>query len=254
MRFARTGIVEPNQSAFAIFILGVLLLKKNKKIGIATLFFGFLTFSRLYMLSVVLFAFSKTNFAKKIIGKIDEKKWTYLRLTFIFLVLLVLLGFWYLALYQNGYILPDSQLTNRFSLLDYSNLHRFTVNIMFIYMLIVSPKEYLLFGIDNDKFVDNIRHLANNEFGVHYSGNVPHNLFLSHLKTYGLFAFFELYYTSKYLKMIITKHNFVIFIIIFLTSSLLGCGLYSYWLYLSMFALTTYMDSSSLVTKRILHK
>lgn len=244
LRFARTGIVEPNQSAFSIFLLGVLLLKKNKKIGIATLLFGFLTFSRLYALSVLLLLLSKTKYVKRVIARINEKKWTYLKLNFIAVFILIGLGFLYLFLYHQGVIVPDSQLDNRFSLLDYSNLHRFTVNIMFIYLLAVSPKYYLLFGMSNDVFLDKIHNLASNVFGVHYSGNVPHNLFLSHLKMYGLFSFFELIYTSKYLRMITTKNNFMLFIIIFLTSSLLGCGLYSYWLYLSVTALVVYMKGS----------
>ncbi|MBR2712096.1 MAG: hypothetical protein IKE73_00140 [Bacilli bacterium] len=245
VREAYSAIVEKNQSAFAIFILGVLLLKKNKSVGAWTLIFGMFTFSRLYFLSVFMLLLSKLKIVKKIMNKINVKRWNYLVLNIIFFIILAGLGFIYLYLFNKGFIRGNTQLNGSFSLLDYSNLNRFTVNIIFVYMLAVSPKKYLFFGIKNDTYMGNIAYYARHAFNTHNPGIVPHNLFLSHLKVYGIFSFVELLYTAKYLKEVINKNNYILFLIVFITSSILGCGLYSYWLYMSVFAFIIYMKEKT---------
>lgn len=233
-RYARAAIKEINQSGLAIFCLSMLFFVKNKKFGYGILLFGLLTFSRSYYLSFILFLFSKIKIIKKIICREKIIKWSnYINLTLISSILLLILSFIYVQLYKDGYILSDDQIKNRLlAFFDYSNYYRF-VAVLYIVLFFMSNPLYLFFGITDKMYADfGLSYAA--KMNLEYRFIVPHNLFFSHLKIYGLFAFFEIAYISKKLSAIITKNNFFVYLIIALYSIILGAGLYSYWLFLSV--------------------
>ena len=239
-RYAHTSIKEINQSGLAIFCLAVLLFQKNKKLAIFTLLFGFLTLSRSYLLATACFLVFKTNLAKKIFTQKMVSIMNYTNLTIISSLALFLLGIFYIIQYKMGNIIFTSNSVNRlFTLLDLSNFFRFTA-IIIVVLLFKNNLPKLLTGITDAEFIKFGQATAN-ELGIMYRVTVPHNLFFSHLKIYGIFAFFEIMYTSSILKKITNTKNFGIYIGIALYSIFLGAGFYSYWLYLSAFVLIANM-------------
>jgi len=236
-RYAFTAIKEINQSGLAIFCLGLMLMKKNKKIGIFTLLLGLLTFSRSYYLAIIICLISKLKTVRKVLLKEKIVKFcNYTNLTIISSVVLIIIGFFYIEQYKNGNIFWGDQLSNRlYTFLDYSNFFRFTAIVNLILIFKYMPSK-LLFGISEHEFVFFGSGIAD-KLGIPYSAIVPHNLFYSHLKIYGIFSFVETIYVSIILKKVVNQYNFLIFIAIVLYSFILGAGLYSYWLYLSCFVL-----------------
>lgn len=235
-RLVRAAIIEINQSGLSVFCLGLMLRNKKKKIGNLVLVLGLLTESRSYFLALFLFAFSQTRIARKIVKRIRTEKWTYFKLTLITNVLLLLVGFLYINLYNRGLILPYNAAKRTLALNDYSNFFRFSLIVLLCYTALKKP-QYLLFGFSDEEYLSHLSQTAGEVYGVPYGGNQPHNLFYSHLQKYGFFSFIEAYYVSLICRKIITKDNFYIYIAIVLYSFLLGAGMYSYWLYLSIFAL-----------------
>lgn len=236
-RYAFTAIKEINQSGLAIFCLGVMLMIKNKKIGIATLIFGLLTVSRSYFLAVIIYAISKINFVKKYCIK-DKivKLCNYINLTIISSVGLILLGIFFIYQYRIGNIFWGDDISNRlYTLLDYSNFFRFSLLILLVRILIKKPK-MILTGMTTNEY-KNIGKSIAGQMEIPYKYTEPHNLFFSHLKMYGIFSIVETVYIHFILKKIVNKENFLLYIAIFLYSIILGAGLYSYWLYLTFFVL-----------------
>lgn len=242
-RYAFTAVKETNQSGLAIFCLALMLIKKNKKIGIATLLFGLLTISRSYYLAVFMYLIFKIKFIKKIINNNKIiKLCNYTNLTIISSIILILLGIFYINQYQQGNIYWGDDISNRlYNFLDYSNFFRFTAIIILLMIIKMFPSK-LLFGVTREEFI-NLGNLASNDLGIPYKYVVPHNLFYSHLKMYGFFAIIETIYISSVLKKIVNNSNFSIYIAIVLYSFLLGAGMYSYWLYLSVFTLVMYTNN-----------
>ena len=236
-RYAFTAIKEINQSGLAIFCLGVMLIGKNKKIGIITLLFGLLTFSRSYYLSVIIFLLYRSKIIKKIILKEKIVKiCNYTNLTIISSIVLILLGFFYIEQYKMGNIISDLYITNRLlSFLDFSNFFRFTSVVKLLMILKQFPSTIIL-GMSDYQYIK-YGIITSSQLSIPTNSIVPHNLFFSHLKIYGIFSIFETVYVSKILKSIVNKNNFLIFIAIVLYSVILGAGLYSYWLYLTCFVL-----------------
>ncbi len=239
-RLVRTAIVEINQSGLSIFCLGVMLRKKNKLVSISVFIIGLLTESRSYFLALFIYFFSKTKLAHKIINMIKTKKWTYFKLTLITNVLLLLAGYIYIYLYQHNQIIPYVQGNRTFALNDYSNFFRFSLIVLLCYVITKEPR-YLLFGLSDEEYIKQLGLTAKTVYNIPYAGNQPHNLFFSHLQKYGMFSLIEAYYVSTICRKIITKSNFLVYIALVLYSVLLGAGMYSYWLYLSIFALLTEM-------------
>lgn len=236
-RYAHSAILEINQSGLAIFCLALLLIKKNKKIGYMTLFFGLLTFSRSYYLAVILYFLSKTSLFKKICKlKSIIKLSSYTKITIISTIILFLVGIYFIDQYKLGNIFWGDELSTRlFNFLDYSNLFRFMANIAVLSIFYLNPKK-LLFGITDAEYIK-YGNKVYSDYGVVYKYTNPHNLFLSHLKLYGFFSIIEIMYVSTILKKITTKDNLLVLYGIILYSIFLGAGLYSYWLYLSIFVL-----------------
>lgn len=251
-RYAHTSIKEINQSGLAIFCLGVLLFQKNRKIAVFTLAFGCLTLSRSYLLAIVCMLIFKTSFAKKIFTEKIISKLNYTNLTIISSIGLFLLGIFYIMQYKMGNIVFGSNEVNRlFTLLDLSNFFRFSA-VIIVVLCFKNNLSKLLTGITDAEYIEFGQATAN-ELGIIYRVTVPHNLFFSHLKIYGIFAVFEIMYTSSILKKITNSNNFGIYIGIALYSILLGAGFYSYWLYLSVFVLITNMGEVELNEKEKLN-
>lgn len=237
-RYARTAIIEINQSAFAILMLGLLMMKKNRILGYLTFMLGCLTLSRMYYLSLIIIgAFALKH---KIFGVSKKRlKVSYAKWNFLFFFVLMALGMAYMFFYNAGLIKTNMEIDNRLvAFLDYSNFYRFTANILLLIIIKNHPR-YFFFGMSESEYLSGCKTYAEG-LEIPYNDNVPHNLFLSHLKIYGFMSIIELMVTSKLLKQVVNRYNLGIFVVVFLTSNILGCGLYSYWLYLSVAALLLY--------------
>lgn len=239
-RYMYTAIFEINQSGLAIFCLSLMLMLKNKKIGYFVMFLGLLTVSRSYYLAVIIYLMSHIKLIKKILNtkfltKCIKHFTVYKTIMYTNLIL-ILLGVFYLIMYKNGNIFWGDEIKNRlYNLLDYSNYFRFTTNILIILMLYHSPK-YVFLGVPNNTYSYLLKKTCKS-LNLPYKFLNPHNLFFSHLKQYGLFVFIELLYVSKIIKKIVNKNNFMIYLGIIFYTIFLGAGLYSYWLYLTIFIL-----------------
>lgn len=236
-RYAFTAIKEINQSGLAIFCLSMMLMKKNKKVGNATLILGLFTVSRSYYLALIIYLVSKIKFIKKYcIKDIIVKLGNYLNLTIISSLGLILLGIFYIEQYKIGNIFWGDEISNRlYTLLDYSNFFRFSTLFVLFKILIKNPK-MVITGISTNEYVELGTKITEN-MNIPYKYIEPHNLFFSHLKMYGIFSLVETIYIHIVLKKVVNKQNFLLYIAIFLYSIILGAGLYSYWLYLTFFTL-----------------
>lgn len=237
-RYAFCAILEINQSGLAIFCLAMLLINKNKKIGYTTLIFGLLTVSRSYYLAVILYLMSKTKVIKIIMNKMQPsiKYFNYFNITVLSSLILLGVGYLYLQKYTMGEIFWGDEISNRLiNIFDYSNLYRFITNLALIIIFIKNPIK-LLVGITKEEYINYGRSIYS-ELSIPYKYTNPHNLFFSHLKAYGVFTIMEIIYISKILKKIVNKNNFMIYLAIIAYSIILGAGLYSYWLYLTVFIL-----------------
>lgn len=235
-RYAFTAIKEVNQSGIAIFCLAMMLSIKSKKLCVFTLLFGMLTLSRSYFLAIICIWFFNTKFINKILTENLIRKFNYFNLTIFSSVLLFLLGAFYIYQYKAGNISFAGDSAGRlFELLDLSNYFRFTA-VFFLVMAFKNNIFKLFTGMTDLEFAKYGQSIAN-ELNILYIYTIPHNLFFSHLKIYGIFAIIELLYVSSIIKKIVNKKNFGIYLAIAFYSIFLGAGLYSYWLYLSVFAL-----------------
>lgn len=241
-RYAFTAIKEINQSGLAIFCLGVMLMSKNKKVGIATLIFGMFTISRSYFLAIIIYAVSKIKFIKKYcIKEIIVKLSNYISLTIISSIGLVLLGVFYVYQYKIGNIFWGDEVTSRlYTFLDYSNFFRFSLILILMLILVKKPKMFIT-GMTTEQYINLGKGVAD-ELSIPYKYIEPHNLFFSHLKMYGIFSLVETVYIHLILRKVVDKENFLLYIAIFLYSIILGAGLYSYWLYLTFFVLVLNED------------
>ena len=241
-RYAHTGLTAPNQSGLAIFCLSMMILKKNRRLGIISLLFGCLTLSRSYFLAIIIYLLSKINLFKKISIK-RIKQLNYLKLTIYSTIALLFLAFLFIYQYDQGNIINNTYSSNRLiNIFDYSNFYRFTAVLIIISIFKNNPKA-MLFGISEDYYVKYGLEISS-KMKIPYHNTVPHNLFLAHLKLYGLYSIIEVIYTSIILKKIIDNSNFYLYIIIFLYSIILGAGLYSYWLYLSVLMFIMYRNEN----------
>lgn len=253
-RYAFTAIKEINQSGLAIFCLGVMLMSKNKKVGIATLAFGLLTLSRSYYLALIVYIISKIKFVKKIFIKdIIVEFCNHINLTIISSFALIGLGIFYYYQFQQGNIFWGDELSTRlYTFLDYSNFYRFFTLVSLVIMFFKYP--HLLWTGVTEYQYSFVRRRIFVSMGVPWKNIEPHNLFFSHLRMYGIFSIVETIYTHFILVKVINKNNFLLYIAIFLYSIILGAGLYSYWLYLTFFMLVLNENDNELETKMLEEK
>ena len=141
-------------------------------------------------------------------------------------------------MYKNGFISSYSRFDKMVNFMDFSNLFRFSA-ILFTIIIIFTNKKFLLFGVDKTNYNYLCQKKAQH-FQIPYRQTDPHNLFFSHLKLYGIMAIFEAIYLSLIIKKIANENNYHIFLAIALYSLLLGAGLYSYWLFLTIIVMEAY--------------
>lgn len=240
-RYAYSAIMEKNLSGLAIFCLALLIMYKNKKLGYIVLAFGLLTISRSYYLAVILYLLSKLKIVQKLVEKIQKfiKYFNYTNLTIISSIILLLLAYIYMCQFQAGNIFWGDEVSNRLiNVFDYSNFFRFITNLIVVIILFNNPLK-IFSGLKDAEYIELGKKVCET-IGSPYKYLEPHNLFFSHLRIYGIFAVIEIIYISNIVKKIINKNNFMIYLAIVAYSVLLGAGLYSYWLYLSIFVFIVY--------------
>ncbi len=240
-RMAYSAIREINQSGLAIFCLACLLIQKNIYLSLITFILGFLTLSRSYMLAVLCIIFFRLSFIKNFLKKFNLNIFNFVNLTILSSFILYMLGVIYIYQYKAGNIVDSTNLNSKLTLLDTSNLFRFFVIYVIISVYISNPAKIFV-GITDNEYVNFLSKISNST-GIPYHYTVPHNLFFSHLKIYGIFAVIEIIYVSNILKKIVNEQNFGIYVAIALYSIILGAGLYSYWLYLTVFGLIVFDDN-----------
>lgn len=239
-RYIYTGLREINQSGFAILMLFLIIRYYNKKIGNILLLTGLLTFSRNYLLCLIIFLILEkiktTNFFQKIYHVLTFKN---LMLVSFFFLLALSISFEIayknnrLSEYQNG-------INKYLNLYDYSNYFRFSVNTKLLKIYKNHP-QYLLTGIDDEQFYQYSLEISKQE-QLPYRQIKPHNYFFSYLRIYGIFATLIFIILEKIVSKIANINNISILIVIFVYANILGIGLANYWLYLSLITMNVYKE------------
>ena len=239
-RYIYTGIREINQSGFAIFMLALIIRKNNKKIGNLLLVLGLFTFSRNYLLCLIVFWGLELIKNKKIYEKLYEI-FTFKKLLILSTIILILLSIVFEIAYSKDRLVEyKTGIEKYLYIFDYSNYFRFSTNTNLIKIYIDNPAK-LLTGITEEEFFEHTYNIAVKEH-KRYRKIKPHNYFFSYLRIYGLFSIVIFIFLDKIISNVVTKHNFSVLIIIFLYAIILGVGLANYWLYLSIFTLILYQD------------
>ena len=236
-----SAIGEINLTGLSVFLLSMIIRKKNKYVGTFTMILGLLTLSRSYILALVSVFIFNFKFVKKITDKCIDKI-NYLNLTIISSVLLFGVSVIFIGLYLSGNIVSynvTAGISRIFKLNDYSNLFRFLA-IFIIVTIVTKHPQTLLLGFSDEDYLRYGKEITNSLGVIFGVGIGTHNLFFSHLKMYGVAVFLELYLVSKYLKRVLSSNNYGIFFGVFLYCIILGSGLNSYWLFLSAIALILY--------------
>jgi len=242
-RFLYTGLKEINQSGFAILMLAILVRSKNKKIGNIILALGLLTFSRNYMLGMLVYLLlefiKKTNFYSMIYNFFSFKNLTIVSILF----LIIIAGIFEFAYSKDKLVEYKEGFSRYIYIFDYSNYFRFSVNTNLIQVYVKHP-EKLLTGIEEEEFIKYSCEISQQNNRKCRSIK-PHNYFFSYMRIYGLFSIIIFIFLNSIFKKIITKNNFSVFVTIFVYASLLGIGFANYWLFLTIFTLLAYKDERS---------
>lgn len=237
-----TAIGEINLAGLSIFCLSMILLKINKKAGCFVAICGVFTISRSYLLALLCVFVFKRKLVMRIFSR-AKGIFSYFNLALVSSIFLFFLGVRFTNLYLSGLIV-DHNTTAGFSRLfvlnDMSNYFRFLA-IYLIVKIIISDPVKLFLGFSEKEFIQIGGSIAESE-GLLFSEIGTHNLIFSHLKMYGVFAVIEIMLISKCLKKVTTASNFGIFVAIFLYCIILGTGLNSYWLYLTIIVMICHMD------------
>lgn len=237
-RYAFSAIGEINQSGLAIFCLSVMMMVKNKRVGYLCMGFGLLTVSRSYFLAVALYFIGKVKMIKKILIRVSHwRVFNYWAIVALSSIALIGLGFFFIWQNKIGNVYwGDDVETRIFRLLDYSNLFRFVTNVSLIMIFIRYPYA-LLTGLSDQAFFSESA-VSYNMLGIPFRATNPHNLFFSHLRIYGAFSFVETWYIARIFWKIVNNRTLIVFIISALYSIFLGAGLYSYWLFITIFSMS----------------
>lgn len=241
-RYIYTGLKEINQSGFAIFMLFLIIRKQNKNIGNILLLLGNLTFSRNYLLCLIIFWFIE-KFKNT---KFFEKIYKYLNFRNLFVgSVLVLLFFAFL--FDNAYKnnkLSDYQtgFKRYLNIYDYSNYFRFSINKKLIDIYIDNPS-YLLTGLDDEEFYE-LSYKYSVDNAIPYRRIKPHNYFFSYFRIYGIFSSVIFVILGKIMNKLVNKNNVSILLVLFIYANILGIGFANYWLFLTIIALCAYRKVS----------
>ena len=240
-RYMYTAIGEPNMSGFALLMLFLMIRKLNRRLGNVLLCLGVLTFSRSYLLSVLIF-FVIERFGDDIKNKI--LKFGIPKITLIFVSVLIGLSSVFIYLHSNNSLVDEyASGVERYTVLnDYSNYFRFTVNTNVLSVYEKNPS-MLLTGMENEKFFDlNLGVVRENE--GRYRAIKPHNYIFAYLQIYGIWALLIIVATYFALKKLINKNNISIVLVVLFNAMFLGIGLSSYWLFITVLALVMYVGKN----------
>lgn len=236
-RYVNTGQLDPNTSGLAIFCLFTIIRSRNKKIGNFLLVIGFLTFSKSYLLAIIIYIlFSYLYNNKNIFLKLN-----YAVLSGLSIAFLIFLSSLFIYMEDLGKIKNYQTGINRFIVFfDYSNYHRFTVNtnLLAIYK---ENKNLLMTGIEEEIFY-NLNSKYSQSQGMIFYRIRPHNYFFSYFRIYGIWSLLIFILTYKVMKKVLNETNNSISVAIFMYLIFLGLGMNNYWLYLTSFTLIAYND------------
>lgn len=227
-----TALGEVNLAGLSIFLLYGLAKINYKYLSKIILIFGVFTFSRSYFLAIISLVICNIGLIKNIIDKLIGRL-SYVNLTLISSLLMFGLALSQINIFlENG--INSAQHNSGFARVvqfnDYSNFYRMLAIFIVVAICAYHPNS-LLVGITDDKFLLYGKKIAN-KLNVPFIGIGPHNLFFSHLKTYGIGAIFEVWFISKYLKKIVNKNNFGFFVAVLLYAIVMGSGFNNWWLFL----------------------
>lgn len=226
-RYIFTGIKEPNLSGFAIFILFIIIRIRNRKLGDFLLLCGILSFSKSYLLALIIYF---TVYNRKL------KRFNIKIISVIFIILLILLSNFYIFVENKGFLKEyQTGIKRYFVLLDYSNYYRFTVNTNLLKVYENNPN-LLLTGIENEDFFK-YNFQVTKQNNTRYFQIKPHNYFFSYFQKYGMWSIIIFMFTLKIFDKEFTEKNNSVSIPIFFYLMFLGIGATSYWIFLSNFAL-----------------
>lgn len=233
-RYIYTAIGEVNQSGYALIVLFILVKEKYTNLGKVLLLIGLLTFSRSYLLGLLIYLiFNK--FSEEFIRKV-KNKFSFTKLTFFSVFLLIIVSNLYLKKFKLGSITGSDTGFHRFTnIFDYSNFLRFTTNTNLIKFYLMYPK-FLIYGLNTMEFFEanKISAIVQN---IPYRNIKPHNFFFSYFQIYGVFSFFIFHFISRLFEKILTVNNYPSFLVVFSYLTFLGIGANRYWLFLSVILL-----------------
>lgn len=229
-----TSIGEINISGFSILIL--YLIADYQKYNVLKKIFlglGFFTYSRNFLLAVLLNLILKKIRLRKFLLKICQN---FLFLSIFTLIFMLIVG----ALFQNyveekGVNKYQSGLRRYTTLVDNSNLYRVQANSNVIKFYDRYPQK-LLTGVTLKEFREDIKkNLV--EYNVSHAYS-PHNFFYKYLLKYGIFSFYLFWYISKIIGKI-TNNKVEYFIPYYSYSLILGVGFYDFYLLTLKYLLLT---------------
>lgn len=243
-RFVHTGIFEVNSSGLAVFLLGLIFMKRNKMQGTLILLFGCLSFSRNYILSLLVYLVINTKkdgfFKRHFNSKIFD-----FRFLMIFTgVILYVLGGICQYKYSQGEILYETTFWGRMTnFFDISNYFRFTTNYFLIEIFNQNPSLWLVGCKVNEFKRLCLLYAAQN--GQLYVGNNPHNFLFSYIKLYGMAGLIDIFYVGKLFKKFLRKENFGMYLAVCIYCIFLSVGANGYWLLLTLSVMILYIDGDS---------
>lgn len=238
-RYLFTGIKEPNESGLSLFMLFLLIRFYSRKIGNLLLILGVLTFSKSYLLGIVVFFV--TTFLVKYFKSIKiHKLFNFFAIMLISCSVLIVLAELFTVYARNGLLQPyvETGLDRFTTFMDTSNYFRFSVNKNLL-MIYTQKPTYLLTGIGTEEFLlENL--MITRQMGGEFRAIKPHNYFFSYLQIYGFFAIYVFIYVGKMLNKIKNNRNLPIYLSSYLFAIFLGLGLNSYWLLLTVLVMIVY--------------
>lgn len=245
-RYIYTGLRSPNQGGLTLILLFLIIRIKNKKMGNLMLLMGLLTFSKSYLLGLLIFIITNILVHKKIPSSklliASLKNFKFLAISSVVFVILV--SGYFGVLYNTNSLKSYTKGFERYTtIFDYSNYFRFSVNTNLLKVYEKHPDK-LLYGIDNEDFFLYNLEITQDE-GQRYNRIKPHNYFFSYMQKYGIFSLMIFWYLASILKKVVVRENLSVFLLIFAYVTFLGSGLTSNWLYLSVFTMLLYSKALS---------
>lgn len=235
------SILDPNETSLLLMILGFYSIKRFKFVGFLVFIIGTLTFSRNYLLALLVYIF--IMFVYNLLPKIVKKA----IINFSFMIflsssVLFIIGYVFVFLAQKGYLFkPSFNFQKFFNLIDLSNYLRFSTNYLLIKSMLVNPSNFILGFKGYSSYRDSITKVSN-LIGVYYTGNTPHNYFFSQLRILGVSVFYQIYLLNELFKKILDSRNIAVFMSILTYAIFLGSSFSGSWLVLATGLLIIYGD------------